>query len=148
MKWSKSLLVLIVLLSVVWLQQHLMLVGNVTESLPQKIWLGIKGFKPKKGDYVVLVTNNYPISITKQIVGVENDTVILKGRDFYINGIFVARAKTHSKQGEPLIPSKTGVLGKDEYFVASSHPDSFDSRYQPIGWVNEKQIIAVAYPLW
>ena len=67
---------------------------------------------------------------------------------FYINDNYVATAKTHSLKGEPLTPSSEGVLGKGQYYVFTPHKDSFDSRYQKMGWVNQEQIIGVAYPLW
>ena len=130
---------------------------NITPSLPQKYWLIAKGKTPKRGDYIcfnlseeAVKQNNIPsnVTFTKQVIGVEGDKVTIKNRDFYINDNYVATAKTHSLKGEPLTPSSEGVLGKGQYYVFTPHKDSFDSRYEKMGWVNQEQVVGVAYPLW
>ena len=154
----KQLWVLVSLVAVVVLfYDNFCFAKNITPSLPQKYWLIAKGKAPKRGDYICftlpeetakksnLASN---IKFTKQVVGIEDDNITLKNRDFYTNGHYVATAKTHSLKGEPLTPSSEGVLGKGQYYVFTPHKDSFDSRYQKMGWVNQEQIIGVAYPLW
>ena len=154
----KQLWVLVSLVAVVVLfYDNFCFAKNITPSLPQKYWLIAKGKTPKRGNYICFTLseetakkNNLPSSIkfTKQVIGVEGDNITLKNRDFYINDKYVATAKTHSLKGEPLTPSSEGVLGKGQYYVFTPHKDSFDSRYQKMGWVNQEQIIGVAYPLW
>ena len=154
----KQLWVLVSLVAVVVLfNNNFCFARNITPSLPQKYWVIAKGKKPKRGDYICFTLseetakkNNLPsnIKFTKQVVGVEGDRITLKNRDFYINDDYVATAKTHSLKGEPLTPSSEGVLGKGKYYVFSPHTDSFDSRYQKMGWVNQEQVVGVAYPIW
>ena len=126
-------------------------------SLPQKYWLIATKQTPKRGDYVCLRPSqrlariyqlSWAVTFTKKVVGVEGDNVTVKDRDFYINGQYTASAKTHSLKNEPMELGPTGVLAKEQYFVYTPHPDSFDSRYAEMGWVDKTQIIGVAYPLW
>lgn len=145
------------LLGVFWLTDNYQIRVNIMPSLPQKYWLVAKSKMPKRCDYICFKPSDEVIkehglspnvTFTKQVIGIENDKVTLKKRDFYINGQYIATAKTHSLKGELLNPGPTGVLGKGQYFVFTSHKDSFDSRYEKMGWVNHTQIIGVAYPFW
>ncbi len=136
-----------------WLGNHFAIVINQTDSLPQKVWLMAVNQKPKRNDFVAfkaplnsgLLKN---IILHKQVLGVAGDVVSLKGRDFYINGDFVATAKTHSLENEPLSLGLTGTLKEGQYYVSTPHQDSFDSRYQKMGWINVNDILGVLYPLW
>jgi hypothetical protein len=40
-----------------------------------------------------------------------------------------------------------GVLPACRYFVATDHPDGYDSRYSDIGWIGCSQIVGRAYAL-
>lgn len=139
------------------LPQYYKIAVNQTPSLPQKYWLIALGKTPKRNDYIcfkptpkMLEAQNLSpnVTLTKQVIGIPNDTITRKGRDFYINGRYIATAKTHSLKHELLEPGPAGVLPKDQYFVFSPHISSFDSRYARMGWVERSQIIGVAYALW
>lgn len=135
------------------LTEHVGYSINVTESLPQKFWLIVFDKQPKRGDYVLFkspVQSGVPKGtvVIKQVLGVPNDTVSRKRQDFFINDQYVVGAKRHSLSGEPLKPGPTGILKAGQYFVASFHRDSFDSRYEKMGWIDAFDIIGVAYPLW
>jgi len=136
-----------------WLGNHFAVVINQTESLPQKVWVMALHQKPKRNDFVAFkpsIKSGLPrnIILHKQVLGVPGDVVTLKDRDFYINGNFVATAKTHSLQGEPLMLGPTGILKEGQYYVSTPHKDSFDSRYQKMGWINLDERLGVLYPLW
>jgi len=136
-----------------WLGNHFAIVINQTESLPQKVWVMALDQKPKRNDFVAFkppVNSGLPrnIILHKQVLGVSGDVVTLKGRDFYINENYVATAKTHSLQNEPLMLGPTGILKEGQYYVSTPHQDSFDSRYQKMGWINGDQLLGVLYPLW
>lgn len=136
-----------------WLCQHFGFAINVTDSLPYKSFLVQLHGKPTIGDYIIFKAPPFsglpPNTIlTKKILAGPRDTVVAKGQEIFINDQWVATAKTHSLQGEPLKVGPQGVLGKGQYYVATPHKDSFDSRYQRIGWINEAFILGVAYPLW
>lgn len=139
------------------LPQYYQIAINQTSSLPQKYWLIALGKTPKRHDYVCFKPSaemlaaeklSHNVTLTKQVIGVPNDAITRKGRDFYINGHYKASAKTHSLKNEPLEPGPTGVLPPEHYFVFSPHLSSFDSRYARMGWIKRAQIIGVAYALW
>ena len=136
-----------------WIGNHFRLVFNQTDSLPQKVWILVLDQKPKCGDYVAFKAppnSGIPSNLIlhKQVLGVGGDVVVRKGRDFFINGDYVATAKTHSLKGEPLTVGPIGIIPKGQYYVSTPHKDSFDSRYEALGWVNEDRILGVLYPLW
>lgn len=86
--------------------------------------------------------------LIKQVIAGEGDSVTRKDQDFFINGKWIAKAKTYSRQGEPLIAGPVGILEKGQYYVGTQHQDSFDSRYQRMGWITQDLVLGVAYPLW
>ena len=136
-----------------WIGNNFRLVINQTNSLPQKVWILVLNKMPKKGDYIAFKPpekSGTPkeIILHKQVLGVEGDSITRKGRDFYINGQKVATAKTHSLQGKPLALGPIGTLQKGQYYVSTPHKDSFDSRYEKMGWIDAALIIGVLYPLW
>jgi conjugal transfer pilin signal peptidase TrbI len=136
-----------------WLGNGFAIVINQTESLPQKVWVMALHQKPKRNDFVAFkpsLKSGLPMGIIlhKQVLGVKGDRVSLKGRDFYINGTFVATAKSHSLAGERLNLGPAGTLKEGQYYVSTSHKDSFDSRYEKMGWINAGELLGVLYPLW
>ena len=136
-----------------WLGNNFAIVINQTESLPQKVWVMVLHQKPKRNDFVAFkpsVKSGLPVDIIlhKQVLGVAGDRVSLKGRDFYINGAFISTAKTHALTGEPLTLGPTGTLKEGQYYVSTPHKDSFDSRYEKMGWINVGELLGVLYPLW
>ena len=143
--------------SLLWASLHYRLFINLSSSLPQKYWIVALKQLPQRGNYVCFkVTSelakeyDFPeeLTLTKQAAGIPGDRVTRQERNFYINHQYVAAAKTHSLKGEPLALGPIGVLGAGQYYVTTPHPDSFDSRYQKMGWINANQIVGVAYPLW
>ncbi|WP_127476698.1 signal peptidase I [Sulfurivermis fontis] len=83
----------------------------------------------------------------KRVVGLPGDVVTYAGDTFYVNGKPVATTKPHAKDGRPLTPGPTGALPECRFFVATDHPDGYDSRYSDIGWVSCEQIVGRAYAL-
>ncbi|UDF05765.1 S26 family signal peptidase [Asticcacaulis sp. AND118] len=75
------------------------------------------------------------------------DEVVVRGRDFYINGRFVGQAKTHDQKGAAVQMSTSGLIPPDKYFVVTPHRDSFDSRYALVGLIDRKALIGKAYPV-
>ena len=131
-----------------FISNRLVFVVNPTESLPQIYWLGVKGITPKKGDYIVFTASGHDISFIKRIAGAEGERITIRDRDFFVDGKYVATAKTHSLEGKVLDLGEEGKLQEREYFVLGEHKDSFDSRYKQMGRIEESRILAVAYPLW
>jgi conjugal transfer pilin signal peptidase TrbI len=127
---------------------------NVTESLPQKVFIVTKfNHHVERGDYMSFVwhgTAHYRkgFNFVKIVRGVPGDTVSFIGRDVYVNGQFVAQAKPKSLKGEPLELGPSGVIPLGKYFVYATNKDSLDSRYALTGWIDEKNIIGKAYGLY
>ncbi len=127
---------------------------NGTDSLPGVLYLVLKTEAPKThGDLVAFYPPEnrfYPkgMFFIKKAMGMPGDEVTRKGRDFYINGEYVATAKTRSRSGKPLRPGPVGVIPEGHYFVWTPHPDSFDSRYEDIGWIPTDRVIGRAVRLF
>ena len=65
------------------------------------------------------------------------------GYDFFCNNIKIAHAYRSDKLGNVLKhPEVTGVIGKNNYFLTTPHPKSFDSRYY--GLINKADMIGKA----
>ncbi len=127
---------------------------NGTDSLPGVLYLVLKTEVPTtRGDLVAFYPPEnrfYPreMFFIKKAMGMPGDEVTRKGRDFYINGGYVATAKTRSRSGKPLRPGPAGVIPDGHYFVWTPHPDSYDSRYEDIGWISKDRIIGRAVRLF
>lgn len=139
-----------------WAQSHLFLI-NTTTSLPNWAFLVDRERMPSRGDLIFFLPpaspllrahfGERPIPFGKIVSGVAGDTVTRKGRAFFVDGRFVATAKSVSRRGEPLEPGPTGRIPRGCYFVATPHPDSFDSRYAVIGWVCRSRILGAGTPI-
>ncbi len=135
------------------LTTHFGIAINLSQSLPQKVWLIRYSQNPVMGDYVLFKA---PISvglgengtIIKKVIGVPGDEVLRIDRDFFINGSYVARAKATSLQKEPLNLGPQGLLAEGQYYVWTPHKDSCDSRYAKMGWVSAHQLLGIAYAIW
>lgn len=135
------------------LTTHFGIAINLSHSLPQKVWLIRYSQNPKKGDYVLFKA---PLSVglgengtvIKQVIGVPGDEIFRIGQDFFINRVYVARAKTVSLKQDPIEPGPQGLLAEGQYYVWTPHKDSFDSRYAKMGWIDASQLLGVAYALW
>lgn len=124
---------------------------NVTKSLPGRVyWLDTQE-EPTIGSIVdVALPQNIRYqgkTLLKIVKGVPGDVITREGRCFYVNGEFVGLAKTHSLKGTPLTAGPSGMLGDGQYFLWTSHVDSYDSRYADIGWVAKELIHGVAHPI-
>lgn len=126
---------------------------NTTNSLPYKVFITNRKTNPSVGNYISFkapLELGFPENtvVTKQILAGPGDVVTKKGLNFYINDKWVSTAKQYSREGEVLILGPEGRLNKGQYYVGAPHIDSFDSRYQKMGWINSEQIIAVAHPIF
>lgn len=157
--------------AVLLLQTVVRLDVNYTDSLPDHVFLTIKGWKAglKHGDYVTYAfPSENPVSpfrkgdhMVKMIAGVGGDEVrMTDGGDFYIRaagtttllpedlGHPVGKAKPVSRTGKPLEHGPVGVIPQDSYYVYAPHKDSLDSRYAMVGWVQDRDLIGRTFPLF
>jgi len=149
----RAIAYLLLMVAAVTFQAHFALGLNASLSLPHRFFLIHKGESPQRGGYVAFRWHGggpYPAGVTfvKVIAGMAGDVVTREDRDYFVNGSFVGKAKTVSRQGVPLEPGPTGVVPAGRYYVQATHPDSLDSRYQLTGWISETQIIGRAYALF
>ncbi len=137
-----------------WFDAHYTVALNVTESLPQRLFLIHRGEQPKRGDLRGLslaraaAPTRRAATFIKVVAGVPGDMVTQVDGDYFVNGHPVGRAKPVSRQGIELEPGPTGTLPEGFYYVRAPHPDSLDSRYALTGWVSQAQIIGRAHALF
>lgn len=122
-----------------------------TNSIPGKVYLIIKNKLPRKGGLAAFWPPSniyYPHTcFIKYVKGVSGDYLKKDGQQFFLNGEFIGEAKKYSQQGTILVPSESGVILKNHYFMWSPHKDSYDSRYKEIGNISSQRIIGTAYRL-
>lgn len=126
---------------------------NLTNSLPQTVFLVIKDQSIFSGNYLAFYPPTNSIykdnqSFIKIVAGSSGDIVRDQDGIFYVNNKKIGYAKPFSSKGIPLTKAKTGIIPKGYYFVYSPHPDSFDSRYAEIGLVPQERVIGRAFPLF
>lgn len=126
---------------------------NRTASLKHFFFVVHKNSFYTKGDLIAYRWSGgatYPKGVVfiKPIVGVAGDRVIQRGRHFWVNDSYIGIAKPLTKAGIAVAPAKPGVIKKDEYFVATPHLDSLDSRYELSGNIKREDIIGRAYAIF
>jgi conjugal transfer pilin signal peptidase TrbI len=128
---------------------------NVTESLPQTLFL-VKESEPfSKGDMIQFAYKADEEKflpdgsrIIKKVVGVPGDVVRFEGNDFFINDVKFGKAKEIARSGRALTKNVAKTLSEDEYFVFTPHPDSFDSRYIHMGYISNSQVVGKVVLAW
>ncbi len=110
---------------------------NRTPSLPYKAFFCVKGLTLQKGDLVGIRGHRPPghqtkyfkdTHFTKRLLGLPGDQVPS------------LPLKQSTKNNKPLHPLKAQTVPKGYVFVATNHPDSFDSRYQEFGLVKQEHL--------
>ena len=122
---------------------------NGTSSVDGYVFLIVKGVAPQKGELVAFwpPENEFYQNIwfVKYVAGGASDEVVKDGQRFYLNGKYLGDAKTASRGGVALKPGPAGVIPQGYIFVWTAHEDSFDSRYEQIGWIPQSSVIGRAY---
>ena len=144
---------------------------NYTESLPDHVFITVKGWKSniQRGDYVAYAfPSENPVSpfrkgdhMVKIVGGVAGDKVIMtENRSFQIiqpgqekfaatlGGDSMGISKTVSRMGKPLEAGPVGVIPEGHYYVFAPHKDSLDSRYAMVGWITNDDIIGRTFSLF
>lgn len=135
-----------------WRESHALLI-NATDSLPNWAFLLEKRRPLAAGDLVFFRAPPSEVLrvhfgegehlFGKQVMGMAGDAVTVEGREIFVNGRRVATAKERSRRGVPLAPIPPQVIGYGCFFLATDHPDGFDSRYAAIGIVCQDRILGV-----
>lgn len=131
------------------------LLFNVTPSLPYTVaWLE-RGVLPKRGEFVLYnfsgpARRDYPgldrQPLFKIVAGVAGDRISVQGRDVFVNGRGVGRAKERLFDGRRVSPIAEQTIPEGYIYARGSHLDSFDSRYQEAGLVPTSAIIGKVVP--
>ncbi len=126
---------------------------NATESLSN--WgyiIDRKNRSASIGDLIEFIppaNEYYPAgaSFVKRIAGVPGEEVERRGDVIFVGGREIGRVKSTDRNGKKAVPGPLGVIPEGSVFVAGDHPDSLDSRYAVIGFVETRQIIGVGEPI-
>lgn len=134
-----------------WSQDHFILI-NQTQSLPNWIFIVDKGMPPRKGDMVAFVPGPNPyypddLPFVKIVRGIAGDRVSIEGVEIAVNGHRLGAIKSLTGANPNVTAMDPGTIPAGHYFVWSPSPDSFDSRYKEIGYVENTRIIGRARPL-
>mgnify|MGYP004437431901 CR=1 FL=1 len=101
----------------------------------------IRGVEPKVGDIIVF---RYPkdrsLDYIKRIVGVPGDTLEMRNKVLYRNGVEVQEPYTQHSQPLIMIPGRDNwgpiTVPADKFFaLGDNRNDSMDSRYESVGFV-------------
>ena len=141
------------------------------QSLDKKFFLKVDG-DIKMGDYVVVYIPEDPIvkdkKLSKKVVCQGGQTLKIVEDDYFCDDTYIGKAVKQTKDGVPVEPYNPCVLQETMhspfdfykikagtciykipdgyYFVAGTHPRSYDSRY--FGLVSKKEIITKIEPLF
>lgn len=150
---STGLKIIIAIMGLIVFLQFFVTIGiNITDSIPQKVFLIIKGISPSKGDFVAFRfqgSRYYKKGKTfiKILVGKECDRVETIGRQVILNKLLIAIAKDKDLEGNRIEPFKyKGVIPPGKMLVLGISKDSYDSRY--FGFIDKEQIIGRAIALF
>lgn len=166
--WILAVAGLTLALTAIVLPHRIILQGRSAHSVPFTVGFQVAApLRWRPGDLVEFRTRDlrpyYPAGtlFTKAVAAVPGDRLIRLGRDFYVNGRYVATAQERDSQGRPaslftppLIPTpvSTGLAWNEicrealtdrvpdgALFVLGTHERSFDSRYW--GLVGPKEVV-------
>lgn len=134
-----------------WSQDHFILI-NQTQSLPNWVFVVDKGVRPARGDMVAFVPGPNPyypeaLPFVKIVRGLPGDEVSIEGVEIAVNGERLGAIKSLTGANPNVTAMDPGTIPEGQFFVWSPSPDSFDSRYKEIGYVENTRIIGRARPL-
>ncbi len=137
-----------------WCGAHYRIALNMSDSLPQSMYLVVLDAKPTAvGDFVAFEWQRGQFyrrdwTFIKRVAGLPGQRVVVKERKVYIDGKPVGYAKPYSLHGVALDPIEAGVIPQGFLYAQAPHPDSLDSRYKVTGLIATKRIIGKAYAIF
>lgn len=123
--------------------EYVHFIKSPTDSLPEHYFIQFPKITPKKGDLTVVYNGWYQGKIIKRIIGVAGDQITTDSEgNIFINQQKVGKAKefTDLERGLTLTAIKPQIIPEGRVFLHSSHPQSFDSRYQEVGLVDVEDL--------
>lgn len=118
-------------------------IKSPTDSLPEHYFVQLSKVTPKKGDLTIVYNGFYKGKIIKRIIGIQGDQITRDANsNIFINQQKVGRAKSYTdlKTGLTLTAINPQTIPEGRVFLFSSHPKSFDSRYQEVGLVRVEDL--------
>lgn len=137
-----------------WCGGHYRIALNMSNSLPQSMYLVVLGTQPTAvGDYVAFEWRRDKFYrrdwiFVKRVAGMPGQAVTVVERTVFIDGQSVGYAKPVSSNGVPLEPIAPGLIPAGSIYAAAAHPDSLDSRYSVTGLIQSSRIIGKAYAIY
>lgn len=138
-----------------WAHHHYRIALNMSNSLPQTVYLIELGSQPARvGDFVAFEWQRSQFyrrdwTFIKQVAGVAGQHITVHGRTVCIDEHPVGYAKPYSSKGNvALEPIAAGVIPNGYIYVAAAHPDSLDSRYRITGLIADNRVIGRAYVIF
>lgn len=143
---------------------------NDTPSVPEGFWYSTHKITPEIGDFVAACPPDFAaklalerdylpagrcpggtVPLLKQVYATPFDLVQIHGDTLHIQHDEQAMTRSihflkHDPEGRPLTQATGGVLTASQYWLGSSCPIGFDSRY--FGAVQRQNIISVIRPLF
>ena len=119
--------------------EYVHFIKSPTDSLPEHYFIQFPKITPKKGDLTVVYNGFYQGKIIKKIIGIAGDKITRDAHgNIFINQQPIGKAceYTDLKRGLTLTAIKPQTIPEGRVFLHSSHPRSFDSRYQEVGLVS------------
>jgi type IV secretory pathway protease TraF len=88
-----------------------------------------------------------PCMVIKEVSCDSGEILVAEKRCFSCNGVYIGKAKTHSKNGEPVLSFEfKGTIPEGKAFVMGGNPNSYDSRYW--GFLEKNNVKGIATPLF
>ena len=128
-----------------WADRRCTIAVNLTESLPQKLFVIHKGpFNPQLG---MLAAFPLPKRIAdahgyregsvwvKRIAGLPGERITVNGRKVFVGGRPAGKAMKSGTLSGPLEPAAEGVIPAGQVFLAGESGNSLDSRYRSFGLI-------------
>lgn len=135
-------------------QPYIGFVGfNQSDSLPQKLFfVTYSKANIQLGDLVAFRLNRgqeYQSSVLIKIIGGKAfDDIKIDNNLLYVNNKKIGKIQPTRRNGASLTPLQAQKIPAGKYFAYTPEFFSFDSRYQEIGLIDEKEIIGKAYALF
>lgn len=125
---------------------------NRSQSLNGWVYIIIKNRVPNVGELVAFYPPKNPYYqnkwFVKEIKAQGGDRISFENSNVYINGVYESYAKSFTKKGKKLARGNEGTIPVGYYYVGTSHPDSYDSRYADIGWIPQSSFIGRAIKIF
>jgi conjugal transfer pilin signal peptidase TrbI len=102
----------------------------------------------RKGDYVVFFSKEFNTYFVKQVKGLPNDTVDYISGHVYVDNFNCGKVLKKSSSGKRFTLIQGSKVPEGCLYLYGPHPESFDSRYNEMGFISQCEIKEVVWPLF